>query len=150
MSAFVVTRETINCCAHAWYDDDRRPACEELDSIGRQLWRMNADAVAERYQEPPEPTDDFRYRPALYSPVQQFKALSCLLYQCSEGDIDQRPLYKQLEERRNAFARAIVMDSKEYDGAHWDMPDKAPPAAKPAAKPSKPAAPSSPAVDPNF
>lgn len=135
MSAYLVTAETINCCCAGWrlpYDrqiDD----CAEFDDIGRRLWAMNAEAVGQRYEEEAEPPPFlFSYRPAKYSPAQILKCLECLRYQCSEGDIDQRPLYAELEQKMYRWAQHIANETAEYKAAQWGLED--PPARKLLAK----------------
>jgi hypothetical protein len=54
-----------------------------------------------------------------FSEVQFFKSLQCFLYQCCEGDVDERPLYKTLTAIQNLLAPFINQDSAEYDAAEW-------------------------------
>jgi hypothetical protein len=54
-----------------------------------------------------------------FSEVQFFKSLQCFLYQCCEGDVDERPLYKTLDAIRVLLAPAINQGSAEYDAAEW-------------------------------
>ena len=51
--------------------------------------------------------------------TQFFKSLQCFLYQCCEGDVDERPLYKTLSAIRGLLAPFINEDSKEYEAAEW-------------------------------
>ena len=54
-----------------------------------------------------------------FSEVQFFKSLQCFLYQCAEGDVDEKPLYKTLAAIRGLLAPFINEDSVEYDAAVW-------------------------------
>lgn len=135
MSAFVVSRETINAVC-AGFDTIAKlhsrsfiPS-EEYDALGAKLWAMNVDAVAVRYRGRRDSTGaDFRYRPAKYSLAQQFKSAQCLLYQCSEGDeIEGRDDYKRLEAIVGDLAKKFNMDSPEYEAAGWGEVKTAPPA----------------------
>ena len=54
-----------------------------------------------------------------FSEVQLFKSLQCFLYQCAEGDVDEKPLYKTLDAIRGLLAPFINQDSAEYDAAEW-------------------------------
>ena len=53
------------------------------------------------------------------SQVQFFKSLQCFLYQCCEGDVDEKPLYKTLDAIKGLLAPSINQDSAEYDAAEW-------------------------------
>jgi hypothetical protein len=123
MSAFIVSKETINCVASAWYQENR--PCEQLDQIGQRLWKLNERAVNIRYpagahEESALP--EFRYRPKNYKLVQQFKSVQCLRYQCAEGDIpDTSPLFGEMTDLMNTLARKIVDGLPEYDSAAWDL-----------------------------
>jgi hypothetical protein len=52
--------------------------------------------------------------------IQVYKSLKCLIYQCSEGNVPNTPLYKFLEELENTIARHIVSELPEYEKAEWD------------------------------
>jgi hypothetical protein len=54
-----------------------------------------------------------------FSEVQFFKSLQCFLYQCCEGNVDERPLYKALSAIIGLLAPFINEDSAEYDAAVW-------------------------------
>jgi hypothetical protein len=53
------------------------------------------------------------------TPVEQFKAIYCLLYQCSEGDVTKSPLYDELNHAAAELAQRIVQDLPDYDKASW-------------------------------
>ena len=52
--------------------------------------------------------------------IQVFKSVQCLLYQCSEENVPNQPLYKFLEELENLIARHIISEMPEYEKAQWD------------------------------
>jgi len=54
-----------------------------------------------------------------FSRVQMYKSLQCFLYQCSEGDVDEKPLYKTLSAIRELLAPSVNEDSPEYEAAEW-------------------------------
>lgn len=135
MSAFMVSNETINCVCTI--PADAGP-CAARDLLGRELLAMNSAALAARYGEPLQTAADFadfRFWPRAYSPIQQYKALRCLRYQCAEGNVPEWPLFKRLETIAAALALAIVgrpllTDEQraeiigrlpEYDKAQWDL-----------------------------
>jgi len=96
---------------------------EGKNKLGWDMFSLNIRAVNMRYDD--KPADQFR--PLNYKYVGVFncqkihclKALQCWLYQCSEGDCDQSPLYKLMEEIKNEWALDIVRKLPEYDQAAW-------------------------------
>lgn len=139
MSAFIVGQETIdriitglNRATHGTHggfdgwpeppDSLKVPTDEAYDEVGTALWQMNADAVDQRYNETnPIPLYHFTLA-AAKRPVDQFqflKSIRCLLYQCSEGDVPQRPLYQDLRQYSLILAMWTVERTKEYDQAVW-------------------------------
>lgn len=139
MSAYIVDDTTINTVlSHLTADDFRalaaaafgdgllwadRPTDAEL---GAALRALNERAVSERYpNEPvealpgPAPYAPYAYAPLLVGAVPAYKALRCLLYQCSEGSVPETPLYAALDALSDAWAREIVCALPEYDRAAW-------------------------------
>lgn len=128
MSAFIVSTETMNCVVSSFAPADNwrgRPqkTAEELNRLGSQLMKLNADAVSQRYREPVDvmTAAKFRYRDKLYSKHQQLKSLHCLIYQCAEGDVPGRKLFKLLKERANELATEIATATPEYNAGKWDF-----------------------------
>lgn len=74
--------------------------------LGRDLLKLNCDAVVQRYPcDHHDMTQDeqgrwyyetYTYRPVNGTPIEKLKALDCLIYQCSEGDVPETELYKRL------------------------------------------------------
>jgi len=96
-------------------DTQRRAA----DDIGKRLFGMNAAAIKARYGTLPQ-------RPAFKfagwadaSPVEQFKAIRCLLYQACEGSVPKGRLYSELNRVAGELAQRIVQDSPDYEKAPW-------------------------------
>lgn len=119
------------------------------DEIGRKLWQLNVAAVEERYPDTvgnagrgrPGPvglTDPmvaaYKYkRPAqigvfvistgmpaaALSKVALFKALVCLMYQCSEGDVPETSTFKELRRVRSEVAESIVRDLPAWEKEEW-------------------------------
>lgn len=120
MSAFVVREQTIQNVVSIWFRPSAttRPV-EQLDDIGRNLWVMNADAVSLRYSERPENLPKFHFRAQRCSKIQALKSARCLWYQCSEGNVPDRSLYKELEDVIRRLALEIVEELPEYDRAQW-------------------------------
>jgi hypothetical protein len=73
-----------------------------------------------RYDSEDDIVDDYGYewvgRP---TPVQLYKSIDALLYQCSEGDIDEWPLFKDLLEFQHHLACYILEQTEEYKACEW-------------------------------
>jgi hypothetical protein len=89
--------------------------------IGRKLFRMNRRALRARYGK-----GDHLCLPEFVfeswtdaTPVGQFKAMSCLLYQCCESDVPNSRLYNALNRSAGELAQSIVQELPEYDKASW-------------------------------
>jgi len=90
------------------------------EALGLALRRMNAEAVGQRYDEAPEADDAYQYRSETApSAVVFLKSLDCLLYQCSEGDVPERRLYKALEAIQARVCAHVARNLPEYDKARW-------------------------------
>ena len=82
---------------------------------------MNRRALGARY----ECSDRFRLPQFVFekwadaAPVEQLKAMCCLLYQCSEGKVPNTPLYGELNRAAGELAQRIVEDLPEYYKASW-------------------------------
>ena len=147
MSAFIVSNEHIRVCVSALTDKpgtrgallsrstlwkDWTPA-----DLGAALLALNVEAVSQRYPNDKRSLPGSRSRgytheqarvPATHDPrakmIFQAKALDCLLYQCSEGDVPERAEYKELLRLRDWLYAQIVRDLPKYDQADaWDVPD---------------------------
>jgi hypothetical protein len=111
-------------------------AAESDTEFGRRLLAMNIDAVRQRYG-----TAEVRSKAAMlraYSyaepapladctpAIAAWKALQCFLYQCSEGNIPEMPLF-QLVESYAAKLGARILERRNGNGKSykevWDMPE---------------------------
>ena len=117
MSAFIVSEKTMNRAVHALMPPGA--PCEACDEMGKQLYRLNAEAVLQRYGRPDD-VPDYKYAVVFPALIQQFKSLRCLIYQCSEGTVPQTVLYQSLLRREMDLASQIVGNLEEYDRADWD------------------------------
>jgi hypothetical protein len=91
-------------------------------NLGQALFDLNVRSVEQRYGE--GSAKDFRelnykYHAMDTGKVQAYKSLVCLLYQSCEGDCDQEPLYKTMEQFSNELAAKIVRQLPAYDQAVW-------------------------------
>jgi hypothetical protein len=134
MSAFVVAKVTIDRVVSALafqhptasygarkftefgYDLTQESDCSFL---GRDLWAMNVAAVNQRYEEN-EAAQPYTFTRVNVGPMQAVKSMKCLRYQCSEGDVPDRPLYKALDYAIASLAEHIVSAPPEYERAKWE------------------------------
>lgn len=137
MSAFIVAAATIDAAVSAIFDHLSSPRWnqiqygpvtigpvtvtnrDDLQKLATALYEMNHAAVDVRYSEKnPRPLYRFKYITGI-APVFGVKQLSCLLYQCSEGDVPDSPLFKAVQKLENEICSAIVTRSRDYDAAPW-------------------------------
>jgi hypothetical protein len=89
-------------------------------SIGKRLFLLNRRALRARYGCDTPQLPEFVFDGwAGGSPVEQFKAIHCLLYQCCEGKVPNSRLYDELNRAAGELAQRIVQDMPEYDKASW-------------------------------
>ena len=143
MSAFIVEDQTINrivtCLADLEHSNvepfmsltehgarfngssgDERQA--RADRLAREMFTMNMMAVHFRYGKlddmMPERAFEFAWEHS-GDAWQVLKSLHCYLYQCSEGNVPDRPLYKELKEFGARLADALACSQPQYDAASW-------------------------------
>lgn len=108
-----------------------RSAVVDPAELGRTMYAMNINAVEQRYSDHndlPGTYDEndrlceYKYRSRLLTPPtphQAYKSLQCYLYQCTEGNVKDLPLYKSLDLYLSELAKHIVEQMPEYDHAKW-------------------------------
>ena|SRR5215831_11013524 len=88
--------------------------------IGRKLFLLTRRALYARYGGEQLSVPEFVFEKwADATPVEQFKAISCLLYQCCEGETADSGLYDELNRAAGELAQHIVQDLPEYEKASW-------------------------------
>jgi hypothetical protein len=93
--------------------------CTAAQEIGKRLFAMNVAAIKARYRFlPRRPVFKFAGWAAA-TPVEQFKAIRCLLYQSCEGTVPNSRLYGELNRVAGELAQRIVQDWPEYEKAPW-------------------------------
>ena len=98
-----------------------------IERLADAMLAMNIDAFRQRYSIRTVLSDleyinldKRKWHPLeAFSEVQFFKSLQCFLYQCSEGDVDEKPLYKALADVEATMPADIKRDSPEYEAAEW-------------------------------
>jgi len=135
MSCFVMNENRIATLAHDIITRNMGDLLvgEQGETYGRErladaMLALNLDAFRQRYGMKALLVEDLdcidldtrsRHPLEALSEVQFFKSLQCFLYQCCEGDVDEKPLYKTLSAIQNLLAPFINTDSPEYDAAEW-------------------------------
>lgn len=137
MSAFIVQDKTVNRIVTFLNSDARNDSgrdfrrlgydlsqVEDLERLARDLHLLNCDAVDDRYGKGTAASDvpcafTFHFENGV-DRFQILKSASCPRYQCSEGDVPERPLYKALEGFIASLSYDIISDLPQYDKAQWD------------------------------
>jgi hypothetical protein len=125
MSAFIVSDETFNNIVYGllnlpkgvfidgFSDYEGKP-----ELLGKHLLKMNRLAIYSRYKVKGE--SRYRYKtPVDVSPVQLYKLIQCLLYQCSEGKVPKMKLFKRLDVMRDVISDYIISSMEEYKLTNW-------------------------------
>lgn len=96
---------------------------EDTERLANDLFSLNVRAVEEKYGEGSARefrSLDFKYCFAMpQDATRTVKALHCLLYQCSEGNVPEDPLYQVLQKIQQQICRGIVVNSRAYELADW-------------------------------
>lgn len=142
MSAFIVQDDTINRIVTFILNDNGRRNLnhyfrlagydlmadpEAAERLAIDLHLMNCDAVDERYSKGTAAHDVktcFEFRRKLCpstvdSRFQIFRHAKCLLYQCAEGDVPDRPLYCALEKFAAQLAESIIDSMPQMEACSW-------------------------------
>lgn len=145
MSAYVVEDETINkilagltslSLRESWLThplkpfgfngqtpSGQSPTRDQLRDLGAALFALNCLGVNERYGH--GEAKEFRALNYTYvvtrppSPIQLYKSIGCLRYQCSEGEAVNHPLYLALDAVYNHLAHYLVSQLDQYETATW-------------------------------
>lgn len=124
MSSFTVQKETIDAIVtYVFRSRDRdfilsRFGPHSETTFGQMLCDLNADAIEARYRER-DGIGEYKYAFKDCRPIQIFKSVQCLMYQCSEGDVPNRKEFKALQMLRQMIADKIIGELPEYESATW-------------------------------
>ncbi len=126
MSAYIVEKKTIDRIVTYIAQHVNTGALDayyptlavEPDKLGQRLWKMNTDAVDQRYSES-NPVRLYKHDWVPGHKMQVFKSLRCFLYQCSEGDVPETDLFKDTESLMHTIALEIISDMPQYENAEW-------------------------------
>lgn len=118
MSAFVVNNMTIHRCLEGLVF--AKLAFGYSPTLGQKLLDLNARAVNERYEENEEAPKFKIVHDVPVSKISAVKALHCLRYQCSEGDVPKDPLFKKISRAIEILSEDIVCNLPEWNEEPWD------------------------------
>ena len=116
MSAYIVEKKTIDRIVT--YLDRKYHGAENPNQTGQRLWNLNTKAVDQRYDEK-IPVELYKFSPEPCGKVQLLKSLHCFLYQCSEGNVPESELYRDVDRLSNNLAVEIIDAMPEYQSSEW-------------------------------
>lgn len=135
MSAFIISKENMDIVVDAIVREGGLDGYSSLspNELGQQLFAMNLEAIHARYPDTknggmmPGPCDtsdifdNYHAADSVFSTPTpaQYKAISCLLYQCSEGKVPERTLFKSLQRFADSMSYQIISSLPEYEAAPW-------------------------------
>ena len=135
MSAFFVSIGTMNkvldgimnirnriYSSHGRFDVAQGRAAD-LDKLGQDLFMMNLRALNARYNDDVPEGVEYTYPMRfMATPLEHsLRACECLMYQCSEGNVPDEPLFKNLKAFAEELRSAIIDRSAIYQAAPWDF-----------------------------
>lgn len=118
MSAFIVSNRTIHRCLEGLVY--AKLSFGYSPSLGQKLLEMNARAVAQRYEENLEEVKFEIIHDDPTNKISAVKALHCLRYQCSGGDVPKDPLFKKISRAIEILSEDIVCNLPEWNNEPWD------------------------------
>ena len=135
MSAFVVDTTCMDRVVRGFDLLSGRPDLRSdlfRTHTGRELFNLNIEAVRQRYGSADDmledgwQVDNYQYSepppvPDCPPEVDSLKAMHCLIYQCSEGNVPEQPLYRTLVETSQMLEQR-VLDQRKVEDVH-DLPE---------------------------
>ena len=91
------------------------------ERLAQAMFRLNQEALYQRYGDPA--TERFLYEPVDDLPdlCQTLKSVQCWLYQCTEGDVPDRKLYRFFDTVVRVWLLDIIVSRlPEYAEAEWE------------------------------
>jgi hypothetical protein len=124
MSAFIISNETMNRIINGLYElKYLKPSTDKnYIKLANKLYQLNREAILQRYEKdddyakPPE----FVWEKQSVKAIDAVKAMHCLRYQCAEGDVPKKSLYRWLSRTIHYYQAKIVIELQEYEDAKWD------------------------------
>jgi hypothetical protein len=124
-----IRRELKKIGVDLWGKWDDSETDKLLKEFGEELLKLNLMAYYSRYGHLEEVKKDIKETVEGYKfeeielkdrqYLQVLKSLHCFLYQCSEGDIPETPLFKCIEKISQLLAENIINKLPDYEKAAW-------------------------------
>lgn len=95
---------------------------EEPGKLAKDMFRLNLTSLKQRYGSPEGFRELFFTYKSTYpvAKIQVLKSLQCWLYQCAEGNVVRKKLYRFFDEVVKVYLMShIIYDLPEYDSAQW-------------------------------
>ena len=130
MSAFKCSDKHMQYIANGLYSFDMlEKGSRDEESVKNMVNRwidLNIQALKERYGDSEDMYKGYKYINQInvildLNKVQLIKALQCLHYQCSEGNVPDSKGYKELEEVTQEVVMSIIYSMPEYEEAEWEI-----------------------------
>lgn len=131
MSSYIVSQECMNRIINGlywshrfkemntfWYDKHNLEDSNDYQLFGNKLFRMNANAVSQCYDRKVR-APKYKWTDDTINIFQFLKSVQCFIYQCSEGDVMDSDLYKDMIMLEKKLLNYIIMDVPEYKEAEW-------------------------------
>lgn len=134
MSAYLVEDRTINTIVNWMYRELQENTyfkeeveklgygLDNLEKLAQDMFRLNIKSLNQRYGSAEGFRDlHFIYRVTLpVSNIQVLKSLQCWLYQCMEGNVVRKKLFRFFNEVIKVdLMNSIIYELPEYDKARW-------------------------------
>ena len=134
MSAYLVEDKTINNIVNWLYRELPQNyylteelkkvgySAEDLEKLAKDMFKLNITSLNQRYGSARGFRDlNFRYQLTYGIPkIQVLKSLQCWLYQCAEGNVVRKKLYRFFNEVvKVCLMSKIIYELPEYDEARW-------------------------------
>ena len=95
---------------------------EEPGKLAKDMFRLNLTSLKQRYGSAEGFRELFFTYKSTYpvAKIQVLKSLQCWLYQCAEGNVVRKKLYRFFDEVVKVYLMSnIIYDLPEYDTAQW-------------------------------
>ena len=119
MSSYIVEHSTINRVMMLLIVEDPDLTMNR-DVLGQNLLNMNVDATSQRYPSGVFSTgaEPYKFQPVFGESIHQLhKSLTCFLYQCGEGNVPERALFKRLQRVQDKYNH--LENDDEWEDAEW-------------------------------
>jgi hypothetical protein len=121
MSSFICSDKTINRILSflAFNNPEfKNMTSDQITKFGQKMVNLNYMAYYQRYDKKEKPYV-YVWKDTVCSSVQALKSLKCFLYQCYEGNINKRKLFKKLEHIEVWLMNKVINELESYDRAEW-------------------------------